>query len=109
MEMIDNEQDKHDDRELRRINNMKQQNQDQYDSDNDQQTEESKQQSPASNTATTGTRTPFVNTTQVQPHLDPVDINAIAENAENVKHFEDDDEHVIRNRIKRCITKAQRG
>ena len=51
----------------------------------------------------------FINTNPTSHHTDQIDLNAVADNIDQTKYHENDDEYIIKNRIKRCINKAQRG
>ena len=46
--------------------------------------------------------------TQLQQNKDPVDLNATADDVDNMKYYEDDDEYIIRNGIKKYIQKAKK-
>ena len=98
MDMIEQEQNKHNERELRRINNLNRSNNDKPIRSNTNPTE---QKYADSNT--------FINDTQSQPFADPLDLNAIAHSAQRMKYYEDDTEKTIKQRIKRSIKKAKKG
>ena len=99
--MIEEEQNKHDDRELRRSQNLSTH----IDADDVKYAhDDHKSQSNASLTTTA-----FINDNNNQQHQAPLDINAIADDVEAMKYFEGDNTNTIKQRLKRSIKKAKKG
>ena len=102
MNMIEREQDKHDQRELRRIKNMQN-----VDSKIDVVDEIKCEQKICGTKNLNSSH--FINDVTMNRHKMPADINSIAINVSNMKYYDDDDVGTIKHRMKRCIKKAQRG
>ena len=107
MDIIDHEQDKHDKREQRRIQNQANANNTNNNPANTD-THNNNNNAPDINTNhhQNAATNHFINTAKPSAHQDTIDINAIADNADNVKYFEDDDDNFI---IIKDGPKAKRG
>ena len=92
MAIIENEQQKHNDRELRRSNNN------QSNASTSTNIDDHKQSNPS-----------FINDTQPTRYTEPLDLNSIANTAQQMKYYDNDSENTIKNRIRRCLNKAKKG
>ena len=100
MAIIEQEQNKHNERELRRINNLSPATQNAI-NPTTTAPNPTEQKYPENNT--------FINNLRSPPYTEPLDFNAIAQSAQRMKYFEDDAETTIKSRIRRCIKKAKKG
>ena len=99
MEMIEKEQNKHNERELRRNHNT---------SSAPTQTGRPKQQQIPESKENDNTRT-FINDTPTNRFVEPFDLTAIAKNVQNMKYYDADTEDTIKCRLRRCVKKANEG
>ena len=106
LNIIEYEQQKHNDRELRRNNNILNNNSNNmltFEDDQKQITEHEH------NNNATNQQHCFVDSTRPSPYREPIDLNAVANNVQNMKYHHDDDENAVKQRIRRCTKKAKKG
>ena len=112
LNMIEYEQQKHNDRELRRNNNITNDNNAHNGSCSTPRnisSEDDQKQILDTNTQTRTAQHIFVDSTRSSPYQEPIDLNAVANNVQQMKYYHDDSENTIKQRIRRSIKKAKKG
>ena len=117
--MLECEQQKRNDRELRRSNNILQQQSSSNDTPSDPNAmnatsadckypcqDDLKQATTTNNHSCN--QNLFINDTQPTRYNEPFDLNAIANAAKEMEYYTDDDEVSIKQRIRRCLNKAKK-
>lgn len=106
MNLIEMEQQKHNDRKLRP--NMSQINQPNAPSASTIIPDADDHKASQIPTTQRKPPQPFINQSHANKFKEPLDLNFIAKNVQNVKYYHDDDQSVIRNRLRRSIKRAKK-